>query len=150
MTQRKKIIIIDIDGTLANIEHRVPHVRGERKNWNEFNKNFHKDILNKWCAELIGAMQAQGVGTLLLTGRGERYRSPTEEWLAVHGINFERLFMRKSKDRREDAVIKKEIYLEHIKPLYDVLFVVEDRLNVVKMWREQLGLVCLQCDWGNF
>ena len=149
MTQREKRIIVDIDGTLANIEHRVPHVRGEKKNWSEFNKNFDKDILNKWCAEIIEAMHAKGVGTMLLTGRGERYRSPTEEWLTSHRINYDRLYMRKSKDRREDALIKKEIYLEHIQPFHDVLFVVEDRLNVVKMWRD-LGIVCLQCEWGDF
>ncbi|OFZ16472.1 MAG: hypothetical protein A2X86_22025 [Bdellovibrionales bacterium GWA2_49_15] len=146
---RGRTIIVDIDGTLADIEHRVPHLTGEKKNWHEFNKNFDKDILNKWCAEIITAMQAQGVGVILLTGRGERYRAPTAEWLLAHGVKYDQLFMRKSKDRREDALIKKEIYLEHIQPSNEVLFVVEDRLNVVKMWRE-LGLVCLQCDWGDF
>jgi hypothetical protein len=57
--------------------------------------------------------------------------------------------MRKEGDHREDSVIKKEIYLKDILPKNEVLFIVEDRLSVVKMWRS-LGLVCLQCDWGDF
>ena len=57
--------------------------------------------------------------------------------------------MRPHDDFRKDDVIKAEIYEKEILPYYHVLFVVEDRKSVVEMWREK-GVVCLQCDWGDF
>lgn len=57
--------------------------------------------------------------------------------------------MRKNDDYRQDAVIKEEIYNLYIQPKFDVLFCIDDRKQVVDAWRN-LGLVCLQCDEGQF
>ena len=59
------------------------------------------------------------------------------------------LMMRKTDDTRPDQEIKKEIYQNFIEPKCDVLFVVDDRLKVVKMWRE-LDLTVLQCAEGDY
>lgn len=40
-------------------------------------------------------------------------------------------------DTRCDTIVKREIYEEHIKDKYNVLFVIDDRVKVVDMWREQ-------------
>ena len=45
--------------------------------------------------------------------------------------------------------IKKEIYRHLIKPYYDVLFAIDDRQQVVDLWRDE-GLVCLQCAKGDY
>jgi FMN phosphatase YigB (HAD superfamily) len=145
----EKAILVDLDGTLADVEHRVHHVQKEKKNWKAFNEGMVHDELNHWCADLIKAMQGEGYKTIFITGRSEPWRGATEEWLKKHSISFDHLYMRPSKDRREDFEVKKEIYLNEIKDDYQVVFVVEDRASVVKMWRE-VGLVCLQCDWGDF
>lgn len=65
-------------------------------------------------------------------------------------IPYEALYIRKAKDFRKDAIIKRELYEAHIKGRYDVLMVLDDRDQVVKMWRQELGLPCLQVDYGNF
>jgi len=57
--------------------------------------------------------------------------------------------MRSQGDTRPDEIVKREIYEEHIKPLYNVDFVLDDRNKVVKMWRS-LGLKVLQVAEGNF
>jgi len=145
----KKAIIVDIDGTLADVEHRVHHVRQEPKNWRAFNQAMELDILNPWCRDLILAMKNQSTDVLLVTGRDEDYRSKTEQWLKKNDVPFDHLWMRQASDYRGDDVIKNEIYNVEIKPKYQVLFVVDDRQSVVKMWRS-IGLVCLQCDWGDF
>ena len=85
-----------------------------------------------------------------MTARGERYAGLSKKWLDDHHIKYDEYYSRKSKDRRDDAIVKKEIYLEKVKNHYDVLFVLEDRLSVVKMWRDELGLITLQPDWGDF
>ncbi|MBK26744.1 MAG: hypothetical protein CME70_22275 [Halobacteriovorax sp.] len=145
----EKAILVDLDGTLADIEHRVHHVQSENKDWKAFNQNMESDSLNQWCADLVKAMRSENYKIIFITGRGESTRKVTEEWLSSHDISFEHLFMRPLKDRREDFEVKKEIYEKQIKSKYQVVFVVEDRASVVKMWRS-IGLVCLQCDWGDF
>jgi FMN phosphatase YigB (HAD superfamily) len=144
-----KAIIVDLDGTLCDCEHRVHHVHKEEKDWKSFNDGMVNDDLNVWCAKLIEAMNGNGFKTIFVTGRDENYRTHTEDWLSKHQINYHHLHMRPVMDYRGDDEIKKEIYDNDIKDKFDVLFVVDDRLSVVKMWRS-IGLVCLQCDWGDF
>jgi hypothetical protein len=60
-----------------------------------------------------------------------------------------KLFMRKTGDIRSDDIVKREIYETHIKPEWNVVCVLDDRQRVVDMWRE-IGLTCLQVDYGDF
>jgi len=38
----------------------------------------------------------------------------------------------------------------HIRNKYFVEMVIDDRDQVVAMWRKELGLTCLQVDYGDF
>ena len=146
---KKRAIIVDLDGTLANCEHRVHYVQNQPKNWREFHGRCVEDPLNDWCLTLINAMRNEGVTVILLTGRDEKYRPHTIEWLDKNIVTYEQLHMRPDDDRRPDHEVKRDIYHNRIKEGYDVLFVVEDRKSVVEMWREE-GMTCLHCDWGDF
>lgn len=86
---------------------------------------------------------------ILVSGRESRFRKPTEHWLATHGIAYDALYMRRTRDYRKDAIIKTEIYRANIEPGYRVLFVLDDRNQVVDQWRK-LGLTCLQVAPGDF
>lgn len=147
---KEKIIICDLDGTLCNTAHRKHFMEQNPKDWSSFYAGIPNDPINRWCYELIGRVNAVQpyINIILVSGRPEKYRKNTEDWLHKYGIVAD-LFMRKDGDFRADAIVKKEIYEQHIKPFYDVLFCIDDRQRVVDMWREQ-GLVCLQCAWGNF
>ena len=57
--------------------------------------------------------------------------------------------MRKTGDNRKDSIIKEEIYRNLIEPNYNIEFVLDDRNQVVDMWR-RIGLTCLQVADGNF
>ena len=144
----KTIIIVDIDGTLADVEHRVSHVQKTPPDWESFNQLMPKDSLNSWCKELILSQRERGHGIMLLTGRNEKQRDATQQWLKDNQVPYDHLFMRAADDTRSDAVVKKEIYRKEL-ALQQVFFVVEDRKSVVQMWR-RLGLVCLQCADGEF
>lgn len=157
---KKGAIIVDIDGTLANCDHRRHFVDGSigKKDWKAFYEAMIDDTLNKWCDEIIyslGDTEHCCYDTILVSGRPEEYRNLTLEWLKKNGVDStgyfsrEMLFMRKNGDFRDDAIIKEEIYREHIEPYYNILFVIDDRKRVVDMWR-RLGLVCLHCADGDF
>ena len=146
---RKNAIIVDLDGTLANCDHRVHHLQGSTKDWGQFYAGLADDELNSWCKELMEAMHDKGCKILIVTGRDVRYKEETKTWLEKHNIFYHYLYMRDEDDRRSDSLIKKEIYKEEIEEKYHVVFVVDDRKSVVEMWRD-IGLPCLQCDWGEF
>lgn len=73
----------------------------------------------------------------------------TMAWLDENGVPGKVLHMRKNGDDRADYIVKKEIYEANIKGKYNVIFVLDDRDQVVRMWREE-GLKCLQVAEGNF
>lgn len=147
---KKPAIIVDLDGTLCNVEHRQRHLEGKRKDWKAFANEYKSDTINEWCRTIIYAMGANAsCAIILLTGRNECYRRGTEEWLQRNGVPYSFLLMRQNKDFRADSIIKKEIYEKHIEPNHDVIFCIDDRQQVVDMWRS-LGLTCLQCAKGDF
>ena len=86
---------------------------------------------------------------IIVSGRIDDLRHETELWLKKFEVPFDYLFMRKRKDMRPDNVIKLEIYEEHIRDKFQIIFVLDDRQKVVDMWRGQ-NLVVLQCAPGNF
>lgn len=138
-----KAIICDIDGTLALIGNRSPY-DGE---------NVEQDLLNHPIANILEVYKHQqlfDITLILVTGREDRYRSQTERWLQKHSIAYDLLYMRKAGDKRKDTVVKKEIYKKQIKNSFDILFILEDRDQVVDMWRKELGLTCLQVEYGDF
>ena len=112
--------------------------------------------MNWWCSQLIQAMCSRGYKIIFVTGREgtPEVIQATNVWLQNNfceqwlGINTA-IYFREAYDYREDYIIKKEIYYNNIKSDYDILFVVDDRKQVVDMWRG-LNLTVLQCAEGNF
>lgn len=146
--EKKLAIIFDIDGTITDITHRRKYVKQSPKDWDNFNDLMKDDILQPWAKALIKDLRIR-YKIILITGREERFRRITIDWMDNKGIHFDALLMRTTGDKTDDDIIKKELYRRHIEPEYDVIAVFEDRGRVVKMWRE-LGLTCLQCDEGDF
>jgi hypothetical protein len=71
-------------------------------------------------------------------------------WLTQHNITFDLLELRKTDDGRMDAIVKKELFDMHIANKYFVEFVLDDRNQVVDLWRNELGLTCFQVNYGDF
>lgn len=137
-------VVFDLDGTLANINHRRHFVRGGKKNWPAFEKAIPNDTLNLSVAILLEKLQKE-YAIIIASGRSEDSRVATAEWLKKNGINYDELFMRASKDYRSDVIVKQEMYDNLIKPHYHVMFVFDDRPGVVDMWRAN-GLWVFDCN----
>jgi predicted kinase len=136
-------IIVDIDGTVALMNGRGPYDRDK----------VGTDIRNEPVCQLLEAYAASDdeVEVLFVSGRDARCRDATVKWLLdnLSIVNGLKLYMRPSEDTRKDSIIKEEIYDDKIKGKYNVRFVLDDRLRVVKTWRS-LGLTCLQVADGDF
>lgn len=146
----KKTIIFDIDGTLADISHRRPFVTSATPNWKKFNDLMGEDIPNRPVVNLYKTLhETKKFLMILVTGREEKYRKITEQWLIWNNIPFEKIYMRKTKDFRKDDIVKKDILNKLRQQGHEIEFAVDDRDSVVKMWRDN-NITCFQCDYGQF
>jgi FMN phosphatase YigB (HAD superfamily) len=141
-------VIFDLDGTLADIKHRLHYIEGEKKDWNSFNAACEQDDYKWKIGALATTFKEIGRSIAIFTGRDENYRAHTERWLASKKVPYDLLKMRTAKDYRSDTIVKKEMFTQHFIPS-DIWLVVDDRDKVVEMWRE-LGLTCLQVQKGDY
>lgn len=125
-------IMCDLDGTLALFTG------------NPYDRDFTEDTLNPAVAGAVIAMREAGYNILLLSGRDEKFRDQTETWLENNGIPYDGLYMRALSDKRKDNIVKRELYEAYVAPHYNVLFVLDDRPQVCRMWRAELGLTVFQ------
>lgn len=152
----KPCYVFDIDGTLANLDHRLHWVNGDGpKNWNKFFEEMGKDTPIKPIVRLAMALQGKWAdGTpvaglldadvICCSGRPENYREVTERWLKDNGVYPSALYMRPANDTRPDNVVKEELLHKILEDGWEPILVVDDRQSVVDMWREN-GLTVLQC-----
>ncbi len=145
---KRRAIIVDLDGTLCNVDWRQHIYDAEPQDWAKINAAAEFDQPNEWCMEILRLFAMQNYKIVFLTGRAatKGAKEITEKWLMMHvgpGVDYE-LFMRSAKDYREDTLVKAQIYNRKIAPSYDVLFAVDDRQSVVQMWRD-MGVTCLAC-----
>lgn len=138
----RNVVIIDLDGTLCNIDHRKHHVttEGKKKDWKAFFSELCNDSLHVPVFELYEMVLNSGYDVIFVSGRSADYRKETEKWLHDRGINdYHMLLMRGFNDKRDDTIVKRELYEKYIAPYYYVMFAVDDRPKIVKMWRS-LGI----------
>jgi len=143
-------IIFDIDGTLANIDHRRPILKKDPYNWEGFFAEMGEDKLNTPITDLYKElMKSEFYECIVVSARPERYRKITENWLIWNGLEYKQLLLRPNDDARPDSQIKLEMLRILKKQNRKIAFVIDDRQSVVDMWREN-GITCLQCADHDF
>lgn len=144
------IYIFDIDGTLADISHRLHFIQSKPSDWRGFFAACVDDLPIREVIDIAKLLYRCGAQILLVSGRSDEVRSETEKWLKDNGIYYECLYMRKAGDHREDHVVKAEILDGEIGGWgIGVTAVFEDRKQVVDMYRAK-GLRVFQVADGNF
>ena len=168
----QEAILVDIDGTAAIMNDRKPYDYDKVGN-DSINFPVWETISALEKAKGYKIVFASGRMNVEFPGRCERkdksYRRGympgddteyptcfdlTLAWLSKYCKLYDMevnpaLFMREQDDNRKDSIVKKELYQGQIAKLYDIKFVIDDRQQVVDMWRS-LGLVCFQVAEGNF
>lgn len=148
-----KAVIVDVDGTLArNYGHR---------SFYDYSR-VCDDAVRQPIADLLWHFIDQGFIPIIMSGRDDSCRDDTETWLfdklgllaqGQGALGDERDYigplMRATGDKRDDAIVKLELFNEHVRDHYDVRYVLDDRDRVVRAWRS-IGLTCLQVADGNF
>jgi hypothetical protein len=134
-------IICDLDGTLSLFDK-------DKKN--PYNRDFENDESSEQVSFILKSYnwdKPEGV-IFFLSGRNDKFRGSTEEFLNKHLVELPYiLVMRKDGDFRKDVVVKEEMYNNYINGKYTVDFVIDDRLQVCRLWY-RLGLFVLNVNQG--
>lgn len=144
----KKAVIFDIDGTIAEINHRLHHIQKEPKDWDKFQEDCGQDEPISPMINLAHIFDRMGFTIILCTGRMEKSYDKTSAWLNFHGMPYHRIHMRQNANYESDTIVKKRM-LDHITKDHDVFMVFEDRDRVVQMYRNN-GITCLQVADGAY
>lgn len=160
-------IVFDIDGTLANAEHRLHFIKDpdKAKDWENFlsDEQVAGDSAIPEIWEILYFMLAAGHRVIFITGRPEKQRQVTHDWLkntecgirnpAARVMHIRRqgpiIYMRRDGDRRPSHVVKGELLERARKDGFHPVMAFEDRKDDAAMWREK-GLRCLQVAEGDY
>ena len=134
----EKCIICDLDGTLCLFD----------------GNPYDRDFKNDKCSPQVKFILESYINKypnrkiIFLSGRNDKFKEETLNWLTnnLNHNNFS-LFMRKDKDFRKDTILKEEMYNQYIKYNFFVDFVIDDRLQVCKLWYS-LGLFVFNVNQG--
>jgi predicted kinase len=133
-------ILCDLDGTLCLFEG------------SPYDRDFSTDRINIPVIETLQTFKqryADNIKIIITSARKGESENVTRTWLYDNGVFYDKLIMRPMGDSRKDVIIKQEMYEREIKGKYNVLFVLDDRDQVVDFWRSQ-GLTVFQVNYGGF
>jgi uncharacterized HAD superfamily protein len=140
----RSLAVVDIDGVVADVRHRLRYVRRKPKAWDAFFAAADADQPHPEGLDLVAALAADHE-VVFLSGRPEHLRAATQRWLERHGLGGHRLELRGEADRRPAAAVK----LQRLRVLArdrDVAVVIDDDPLVVRRLRGA-GYPVRVADW---
>lgn len=167
-----RVYVFDLDGTVANVDHRLHFVKPPlvdnsinsaivrgilaHQSWKPDWKSFFEACIHDepvaWVVDLMrglheGVLLEEDV-ILILSGRSNAVRKQTEFWLEANMIPYDGLLMRPEGNFHAGEHVKLDMLdawlIARGLERTAVQFIVDDRQKVVDMWRRQ-GFNVLQC-----
>lgn len=138
------LVVLDIDGVLADVRHRLHYLATRPKNWDAFFAAAAKDQVLDVGAE-FAKLAAQTHEIVYLTGRPEHLRAATQSWLDQQLLPPGRLLMRPAGDRRPSAIVKVH-ELRRLRRQSAVELLIDDDPSVVEAARAA-GFTVQLADW---
>lgn len=148
ITMKRKAYLFDIDGTLANIEPYLHHIRNlnDDPDFKKDYETFHKESINANAnldvKNMLDNARYHGHDILIFTSRKNSWRPETNFWLLKNGIHHDALFMRSNSNTDTHAKVKKDMLSEAAR-YWDIIFAIDDNPSIVQMLREQ-GIETMQ------
>jgi phosphoglycolate phosphatase-like HAD superfamily hydrolase len=140
------LAVFDIDGVLADVQHRVHHLEHRPPNWGRFFAEAVQDGIHPEGVALA-LEAARDCEVAYLTGRPERCRDDTERWLREQGLPAGQVVMRREGDRRPARKAKPGL-LRQLAADRTVAVVVDDDPEVCEAYA-QAGWTVLRATWAD-
>lgn len=153
---KNKVVIFDLDGTLALIEDRrkLATKPNGKMDWDVFfdPKNIDLDRPNLPVIEMARACKAAGNTIIIFSGRSKATKDATRKWLDQFNVPCDVLKMRPTGHPwvfMPDDKLKQGWLDDLFTDKSDILCVFDDRQKVVDMWRAN-DITCMQVAPGQF
>ena len=136
MSDKNDCVVIDIDGTVAELYARGPY------EWDKVSRDLPRTAV---IQTLIGLITTFQLVPVFVSGRDEVCRHETFIWLKKQFNQFQDfdyaplLFMRPTGDMRRDSIVKREIYETEIKDAWNIKMIFDDRPQVIRECWQVLG-----------
>ena len=143
-----KCFLVDIDGTVANGDHRLHHIQKEPKAWDDYFLECGKDAPIEHMRAVVIGLSAHA-RIVYVSGRSDLVRQQTIDWFDQHGFPCDALYMRKQGDHTDDDKLKIQLLAQLRADGFEPIMAFDDRDQVVRMWRER-GIPCAQVANGGF
>ena len=140
----RPLAVIDLDGVVADVRHRLHLVREAPRDWDGFFAGIPDDPPLPAGVAVVRRLATEH-DLVYLTGRPERTRAATEAWLVRHSLPLAEVIMRAERDRRPARVVKPQL-LRRLAAGRWVAVVVDDDPQVCVALAED-GWPVLQADW---
>ncbi|MGP4002541.1 phosphatase domain-containing protein [Streptomyces sp. 8N706] len=144
--EERPLAVFDLDGTLADTAHRQHFLERRPRDWAAF---FAAAPQDPPLAEGVALARdsARACEVVYVTGRPERCRRDSLDWLAGHGLPDGRLLMRRDSDRRPARFVKPEILRRLARDREIRMFVDDDQLVCEAC--EQAGFAVVRARWAT-
>jgi len=137
---KPRAIIVDIDGTVAEVDGRSPY---------DYTL-VSTDKPKQWVIDLVEGAARNGETIIFMSGRDSMCRQDTLNWIRKYtNVTDFKLYMRAEGDERMDAIVKLELFNKNIRANYDIRYCVDDRAQVIRMYRS-IGLNVLDVAGHTF
>ena len=140
----RALAVIDIDGVLADVRHRLVHLDKRPKDWGSFFRAAAKDPP---LPEGLDAAQrlSEVYEVVYLSGRPEHLRADTEAWFRRHGLPPGELHLRPRHDFRPAREFKVSV-LRRLRDRAPIAVLVDDDADVLEAAR-QAGFDVMPATW---
>jgi phosphoglycolate phosphatase-like HAD superfamily hydrolase len=143
-SSKRPLAVFDLDNTLADTAHRQRFLETKPRDWDGFFAAAPQDPpITEGIAQVLES--ARECEVVYLTGRPERCRRDTLDWLAAQGLPEGRVYMRRNDDRRPARRTKLEI-LRRLARTREVRVLVDDEL--VCEDAERAGFTVVRARWA--
>ena len=140
----RPLAVVDIDGVLADVRHRLHHLERRPKDWRGFFAAAPQDPLLEVGRTTVQQL-AEVCEVVYLSGRPEHCRPDTESWFARHALPSGELLLRPRGDSRPAKDVKVEV-LRRLRRRAPVSVVVDDDPAVLEAVRAA-GFDVLPATW---
>jgi hypothetical protein len=136
---RRRAVIVDVDGTLADVRSIRHHVASKPKNFDAFHAASAHVPANQQAIDFVTRHHAAGFVIVVVTARLQTWAGVTTTWLDQHvPVPFDGPFHRPDGDFRPDVQVKRDIH-RYLSRHYDIRGACDDNPAIVALW-DELGI----------
>jgi hypothetical protein len=137
-----KFILIDLDHTVSNAFWRNSMIGVNT--WDEYHEQSKNDKPFTRVIMLINSLGSVGYEIIGLTGRNEKFRQLTTNWLLANKADIDELLMRPDGNFEKNGPMKIALIEERFKKNYkDIHFLIEDNDQTIQDFYN-IGIATLQ------